>query len=166
MKKTLFVCALLVVSSFSLFAQHRGSNALGQSVSKTVTAPASVKHTLKGTYLNNATIGLSTAGFTNIDTQTVVCPGTAGTCALEVDQAVQIGGSGYGRAALCLLVDGVYTDPCFFVGEALADGNYQTFSQQHQATMSFGSHTVTSQTYTDGTALLSEYNIAYRVYKP
>jgi len=69
MKKTLFVCALLVVSSFSLFAQHRGSNALGQSVSKTVTAPASVKHTLKGTYLNNATIGLSTAGFTNIDTQ-------------------------------------------------------------------------------------------------
>ena len=165
MKKTLLVVALMFATNFTLWAQHRNSNAMGLSEVRTEAPTALPVHTLKKTYLS---VGGSTgtgSGFQTIDTQTVNCPGTAGTCVIQADQWAQIQGA-FGRTALCLLIDGVLVDGCFFTGEAYADGGFVRFSTTHGGSVGIGNHTVTTQVYSDAAALHNHFNITYRVYKP
>jgi hypothetical protein len=165
MKKTLLVIALTLSANFTLWAQRGDSNALGLSGTDRDAPTALASHALKKTYLSVGGPGTTGSGFQTIDTQTVLCPGTSGNCVIQADQWVQLQGA-FGKTALCLLIDGNLVDGCFFTGEALADGGFAQYSTTHGGSVSFGSHTVTTQVYTDGSALHNHFNITYRVYKP
>jgi len=52
MKKTLLVVALMFATNFTLWAQHRNSNAMGLSEVRTEAPTALPVHTLKKTYLS------------------------------------------------------------------------------------------------------------------
>ena len=99
---------------------------------------------------------------------TINCPGTAGTCTLEVDQHVQVGGSkvASNQVAICTMVDGALL-PCPILGVVPLSGFWTTPGfVQVRSGLALGPHTVQTFVSTSAEALRGYYSVAYRIYKP
>jgi hypothetical protein len=167
---------LLLATCFTLWAQEARTaftNASRRSGAAPAAPTALVKHVLKGTY-NSSSIGTLVAygaGFNRVDgVNSVVCPGTSGTCFILADQWIQLSGGANTptRVALCFLIDGSDVDGCSFLGDTLENGNYSIFSVSQGQTVPFGTHTVQTVVYVPDNfgANSTNYNFNYRVYKP
>jgi hypothetical protein len=127
---------------------------------------------LKKTYLNGGTDLVAVpAGFQPIDNGVVVnCPGTAGVCALEVEQHLQVRTQFIGnRWAICTQVDGNWmTNPTCPYQTPLPGVNvFDTRSfTQTQGGLSFGNHVVRTFVYSDFGIDRSIFQLTYRIYKP
>jgi hypothetical protein len=165
MKKMLLVVIVVALASF---ASAQSTNAMGRPSVKSDTPAALVHHILKNMSNTTGTSFTVGAGFTAVDSpNTVLCPGTAGSCLLQAQQWAEVGGNGSGgRVALCFFVDGNDINGCFFNGEMLADANYTMFSVAQGTTVTHGSHTVQTFVYSDAGGGGGFYNFNYSVYKP
>lgn len=158
-----------------LSAQERPETAK-KAESASVPAPepevAGINHVLERTYINSATPLLFTsepAGTQPIDALTsVVCPGTTGTCTIEVDQNIQFySTSSSDLVSFCLVVDGSSPECPALVDPTPAPGTFITVTfQQTISGISHGSHTVQSAISTGNGIDVGYYTFTYRVYKP
>ena len=171
------VLALLLVTAWE-FSQAQILDAQpAPPVDASAPAPnASVaqNHILKGTYINTNRPTISAnlaAGIVPVDAvTTITCPGTTGTCTIEFDQLVQIGGTGTDNNAfqLCQSLDGNFLAPgCYVMGTVpFAGPPIFAYSSQTVSGVAVGPHTVRSSLETEYGAALAFYNMTYRVYKP
>jgi hypothetical protein len=165
MKKMLLVVTVLALASF---ASAQSTNVMGRPSVKNNTPATLVHHVLKNMSNTTGTGFTVAAGFNAVDSaNTVVCPGTSGTCLIQAQEWAQVGGNASGgRVAICFFVDGVDINGCYFNGEMPADGNYAMFSVTQGIPVAFGSHTVQTYVYSDGGGAGGLYNFNYNVYKP
>jgi hypothetical protein len=99
---------------------------------------------------------------------TINCPGTSGTCTLEIDQHVQVGGSqvASNQVGICTMVDGAFL-PCPILGVVPLSGFWATPSfVQVRSGLGLGSHTVQTFVSTVAGGSRSSYSVTYRIYKP
>lgn len=137
-------------------------------------ASVAQNHLLKGSYINTNRPTTSTniaGGIVPIDAlTTVTCPGTTGTCTIEFDQLVQIGGTGTDNNVfqLCQSLDGNFLAPgCYVMGTVpFAGPPIFASSSQTVSGVAVGTHQVRSSIETQYGAALGFYNMTYRVYKP
>src|SRR5258708_4344410 len=172
MKKQSLLIALLCVAVFSTMAfaagkKAPGPNTTGVQVAQSLTAPASTKHVLKGTYTNGGILNFTMpAGtFVALDAATVVCP--IGTCTLLADAFATSGGdTATGNRALCIAVNGGIVGSCPYSGEEAADGSYSQIAH-HETGFTFSVWvTVQPFAFTGGTPTISTFPSKYSVYKP
>jgi hypothetical protein len=134
------------------------------------------KHVLQGSYNNNGDYGstVSVSTYTPIDSQlTVSCPGTSGTCTIQLDAWIE---NGEGSASanqnnICLYVDGVANggnSGCgFFAGQTPSDGSWVNSSNSISVSgIALGNHTVQTYFKSFYGAYVAHYDTNYRVYKP
>jgi hypothetical protein len=173
---------LIAAVAFVMFGAHsyvlaqQGSETGKRPDSASALAPqpevAGINHVLERTYINSATPGFFNsvaAGMQPIDALTsIVCPGTTGTCTIEVDQNIQLyATSSSDVVSLCFVVDGSSPECPSLVDPTPAPGTFidVTF-QQKISGVSHGSHTVQSAIETSNGIDVGYYTFTYRVYKP
>ena len=165
MKKMCVVLCLVLVASMSAMAQS--SSVFGHQASGN--APlVFTKHVIKGMYNTSADLEATmVAGLNAIDgANTVSCPGTSGTCLIQADQWVQADVASGDGVAICLYVDGVPTNGCYWNGGSTGYP-FAMYSVSQGIVVSHGNHTV--QTYffdAAGGAFVGLTNSNYYVYKP
>src|SRR5260370_17073842 len=95
MKKMLLVVIVVALASF---ASAQSTNAMGRRSVKSDTPLTLVHHVLKTMSNTNGSSFSAGVGFTAVDSpNTVVCPGTAGSCLIQAHQIVQLGNPGDGQ---------------------------------------------------------------------
>jgi hypothetical protein len=175
-----FLAALMLITFVAASAQEdapgKAPSARTVSASAAPDAPpvAAVSHSVKGIYLSSGTDnGASFPGnytLTAVDSpQSVVCPGTSGTCTIQADHWVEMQGSTLSNeAAVCLAVDGVFDNNCgFFEDKIPPDSSWLQVTSSHAMSgVRPGTHTL--QTFAESTygMNVAYFNINYRVYKP
>ena len=176
----LLVVMAVVICSVAFAGQGPKSPAGAFVASNAPDQPAAVKHVLKSTYINTCipsntcfSFTLASGAYTAVDAPTtVVCPGTSGTCLIQADQWLEVGGTttAGNNTALCLLVDGVIVSAggfaCYYNEETPTDGSFIMGSFSQGTNVSAGSHTVQTTIWTDFGATGAAYTNTYRVYKP
>ena len=112
-------------------------------------------------------VTLTASGFTPIDAgETLICPGTSGTCTFSATMSVQAQGTGSSNAwAICLKVDGGFaTCPYLgFLDSTFFDNETQTESITG---VTHGPHTVQTQVFTGNGGTAYNYTFTYQAYKP
>jgi hypothetical protein len=133
--------------------------------------PPAVKHILEGTYINECDSSCSgtlvSGGYAPVDAvTTVTCPGTSGTCTIQADQDVQVS-SVDAELAICLYVDGVMINGCYFTIGTDSSGRYvQNHTTQSVSGVAHGTHTVQTFQYSNNSGSFGFYSASYRVFKP
>ena len=141
----------------------------------TTLAPAllAVNHALQRNYFSSGSFfgaSLPAATYSAVDSaQTVVCPGTSGTCTIQADHWIELQGSTAGNEAWgCLAVDGVLDPNCGFLDNKIPpDGGWVQATSSHLVSgVPAGTHTV--QTFVNSLLGVNAayFNINYRVFKP
>ena len=136
-------------------------------------ATLAVNHVLQRNYFSSGTLGgASLLAFTNtpVDAaQTIICPGTSGSCTIQADHWIELQGSTAGNEAWgCLLVDGNEDPNCGFLDNKIPpDGGWvQATSSHFVSRIPVGIHTVQTIVNSTGGVNAAYYNINYRVFKP
>ena len=166
------VLAAGVVTSAA--AWHRGTSgpagaALHQQATHQVTTLAASK--LKSSVIASGFSGaaLTAGGFTPMDAgETIVCPGTTGTCTFEADASVQAQGTGSSNAwAICLyIVDLGQYATCPYYG-FLDSSFFETGTEVSSFSgVPHGTHTVQTQIFSANGGAAYNYSITYHAYKP
>jgi hypothetical protein len=102
-------------------------------------------------------------GFNTIDERTVSCTVAAG-CAIGFEAMAQLKPQG-SDWAICLLIDGVSVS-CQYQGIQGSTTGYVVGNARGMGTVAQGTHTVTTQIYTESsTAIYTYYQTDYRIYK-
>lgn len=109
-------------------------------------------------------------GFSPIDAvHTISCPGTTGTCLLQVNSWVQIGSGSYGdQVAICIHVDGSQAGNCYDGGAVPEYGRWVNVATSLNVPgLSAGNHTVQTYMFEGNSPLtVGYYNMNYQVFKP
>jgi hypothetical protein len=169
-KKILLVLAgtllMLVTATLGVRAQDARSPLPNVAHSRTV-PPAHFRTLYSSAFESSNATNSVGGGFVALDgVVNINCKFAA--CTFEIDEHVQMGGSGAGnRWAICAQVDGSYlsTPSCPFLGYLNSDGSYLGGSFAQYASVTHGPHTAQVFTYTDAAATQSIYEITYRVYR-
>jgi hypothetical protein len=120
---------------------------------------------------NTSTFG---AGYAPLDSvRTITCPGTTGTCILQVIQTANVRGTtASNRWALCTAVDGVVisdsiSTTCPYLGFVTNSPTYYigATSSQTKFAIPVGDHTVRTYLYTEFGGTPGLFNITYNVFK-
>jgi hypothetical protein len=104
---------------------------------------------MKGMYnFNCVGCGTLVAGFNTIDGgTTVTCPGTSGTCWLQVDTWTQVGAVTGTGIAICVGVDGTRLgNSCWYNG-GTTGWPYTVYSDSSGVSISVGNHSVFVEVY-------------------
>jgi len=102
---------------------------------------------------------------------TVTCPGPTGTCKIEIDNDLQVGGNATKGAAVALWEvrdSSIDSSPGGTYQEIPADGGYNTVSfVETYASVIHGTHRIQPMVMTTGDGMSAyNYSIIIRVYKP
>ncbi len=130
-------------------------------------------HTLYATYVKyNNTVTFKGTGYAQLDdASTVTCP-EGGSCLIEFDQFVEVGGSGSDNPwAICSTLDGnLVSEPsCPWQGFVNFGGNYFWKSAsgfQFAGGVSPGTHTVQTFIYSQDGVTVGIWALKYQVYQP
>jgi len=149
------------------------SQAAAESPAPLAPTSQAVNHALQRNYFSSGTLGgASLLAFTNtpVDAaQTIICPGTSGSCTIQADHWIELQGSTAGNEAWgCLLVDGNEDPNCGFLDNKIPpDGGWvQATSSHFVSRIPVGIHTVQTIVNSTGGVNAAYYNINYRVFKP
>ena len=149
------------------------SQALAETPATLAPSVLAVNHALQRNYFSSGShFGAFLPAFTYsaVDgAQTVVCPGTSGTCTIQADHWIELKGSTAGNEAWgCLAVDGVLDPNCGFLDNKIPpDGGWVQATSSHLVSgVPAGTHTV--QTFVNSLLGVNAayFNINYRVFKP
>jgi hypothetical protein len=148
------------------------SRALAESPGALLPA-AAVNHVLQRNYFSSGTLsGASVPAFTYspVDgAQTIICPGTSGTCTIQADHWIELQGSSSSNQAWgCFAVDGSLDPNCGYYDDKIPpDGSWvQATSSHFVSGIHVGTHTVQTFVNSSSGVNVAYFNINYRVYKP
>ena len=134
-------------------------------------APPAGAHVPQWVYINEfATPGpIAHNQWAAIDHPTTVnCPGTSGTCTIELQLGFTLyaGFSGGNDAYACPQVDGVFLNDCGYTSAVPADGSPDARTVTFIATVPSGNHTVQAFAWIPFTVWIGRYVTIYRIYQP
>jgi hypothetical protein len=113
---------------------------------------------------NGSGTSLPQFAFTTVATSTVKCNNSAG-CSIGIESMAQIQSAG-ADWAICLLIDGSSVS-CQYQGVQAGPSTFVVGNARGWGTVALGSHTVTTQLYTESASATYEYfQTDARVYKP
>ena len=139
-------------------------------VSAQETNTLATKHVLQGTIITSGFPALTVppTGSTPVDApQTISCGGTTGTCLIQVDHsATTESNTTNNQFALCLVLDGVMVNGCFYTGTTPSDNTPATDYFSENAVVSHGMHTVQTVAESHNGTFVEYFSNTYRVYKP
>lgn len=171
MKRLLFVLCVLTLANLA-FAQS-GSLIPESAEAPQFQFPTFAKHTLITTYVSSGApfMVVNPGVATPIDAvHTISCPGTTGTCLLQVNSWVQIGnGIEADEISICVHVDGSQGFAnCYTGGVVQIYGRWVNVATSlNFPGLSVGNHTVQTYIFEGNNPLtVGYYNINYEVFKP
>ncbi len=162
--------ALAIVGAYGVFNNAKASAASASSVLGGYHTPltAGAATVLKKARFVQGFSGASlpVGTFTTIDSTTLVCPGTSGSCTYRGDNAVQINASATSNWAIITEVDGNFIGVGPYLGPVGTDFTANSWRDSLNG-ISFGTHTVSTVVFMrDNPATADWYHFAYEVYKP
>lgn len=162
-KSALLVCALsaagLAVAAGN--GAPKGVKARDVGTQAVIGSPVKLLKTVTG--VGNGNAAALTAGFNTIDERTIACTVAAG-CAIGFEAMAQIKPQG-SDWAICLLIDGSSVS-CQYQGVQGSTTGWVVGNARGMGTVTQGTHTVTTQVYTESsTAVYAYFQTDYRLYK-
>ncbi|MBQ0959045.1 hypothetical protein KAK06_08735 [Ideonella sp. 4Y11] len=162
-KSAILLCALsaagLAVAAGN--GAPKGVKARDVGTQAVVGSPVKLLKTVTG--VGNGLGAALTLGFNTVDERSVSCTVAAG-CAIGFESMAQLKPQG-SDWAICLLIDGNSVS-CQYQGVQGSTTGYVVGNARGMGTVTQGTHTVTTQIYTESsTATYTYYQTDYRIYK-